>query len=265
MKLESNQTIDAYTRRDVLKVASLSSIAYLLHAVGCQSRDAVAPRSTAVEQDAHKREEVPIELKDEKLLDHGVIRVGIRSNAEEKERIRGSIKRALRIVLADPDLAEAYGNSKTVEHLVVPDISETLKQIITTAPEQFQHVDIDREISQSAHGDAYTVAVETVSLEGKLLAVQNFILMREPLILPENFPQLVVTLDHECRHILLRGQRLPRREEEILVYSAGIERMEQVARTLQQRGGEDAELGQRIITEALPVHQKRLGTWEYQR
>jgi len=89
--------------------------------------------------------------------------------------------------------------------------------------------------------------------------------MREPLIRPENFPQLVVTLDHECRHILLRGQRLPRREEEMQVYAAGIERMEQVARTLQQRGGEDADLGQRIINEALPVHRQRLDTWERQK
>lgn len=132
---------DAYTRREVFKVASLSSIAYLLHAVGCRTRDTIEPKSAEPEQNVQKVEEVPIELEDEKLLDHGVIRVGISSNAEEKERIRESIKRALRIVLADTELAEAYGNSKAVEHLVVPDIAETLKQIIALAPEQFRHLD----------------------------------------------------------------------------------------------------------------------------
>ena len=75
-----------------------------------------------------KNAKVSLELADEKLLDHGVIRIGIISDAAEKERIRDQLKRALRFVLADTDLAIAYGNSKTVEHLVVPDMAETLKK-----------------------------------------------------------------------------------------------------------------------------------------
>lgn len=256
MRVESHQTTDAYTRREALKIVSLSSIAHLLNAIGCQSRKAVNTK-----QGGKKNAKVSLELADEKLLDHGVIRIGIISDAAEKERIRDQLKRALRFVLADTDLAIAYGNSKTVEHLVVPDMAETLKKIAGLAPNQFQHLDFDREVSQSAHGDAYTVAIETVDPQGKLLAVQNFMLISAPLVQPENYPQLIVTLDHECRHIMLRGKRLSRREEELQVYTSGIERMTKVAQVLQKRGGENAELGKKILTEALPVHQIRLNTW----
>ncbi len=260
MSLENSEQLQ---RRDILRLIPAAGVAYLCNAVGCGTRDAVQPKHGKEKRvpEVAQQNLIPLELEDETLLDHGVIRVGIVSNAAEKQRIRGQIKRALRIVLADPDLAKAYAQSKTVEHLVVPDIAETLRQIITHNPEQFQHVDVSREILQSAHGDAYTVAVETVSPEGELLAVQNFMLMRAPLVQPDNFSQLVVTLDHECRHILLRGLRLPRRDEELQVYTAGIARMERVAETLISRGGEDAELGRNILNEAIPVHKERLITW----
>jgi len=248
----------------MLKVTSLGGAAFVLHAIGCQSRDVMEPKKKVddgVLKVTEQNVEVPLELEDETLLNHGVIRVGIVSNAAEKQRIRGQIKRALRIVLADPDQAKAYRNSKTVEHLVVPDIAETLRQIIASNPEQFQHVDVNREISQSAHGDAYTVAVETVNPEGELLAIQNFMLMHASLIEPDNFPQLVVTLDHECGHILLRGKQMHRREEELQVYTAGIARMERVAKALNDRSDEDAEIGRRILNDVLPVHRQRLNAW----
>ncbi len=261
MSLENSEQLQ---RRDVLRLIPAVGVAYLCNAIGCNTRDAVQPKDEKKKHvpEVAQQNLIPLELKDETLLDHGVIRVGIVSNAAEKQRIRRQIKRALRIVLADPDLAKAYRNSKAVEHLVVPDIAQTLRQIITMAPEQFEHLDIDREVLQSAHGDAYTIAVETVGQDGQLLAVQNFMLMRKPLVQPENYPQFVVTLDHECRHIMLRGKRLPRRTEELQVYTSGIERMTKVAHALQVRGGEDVELGRRILTEALPIHRERLKTWE---
>jgi len=231
--------------------------------IGCSaSKDSAPQRKQPAAKNTHESEDAPIELADDTLLNHGVIRVGIKSNEEEKRRIRGEIKRALRIVLADSDLAVAYAQSKVVEHLVVPDLAQTLRQIIALAPDQFQQFDVEREIAQSAHGDAYTVAVETVGPDNKLLVVQNFMLLRAPLVQPENYPQLVVTLDHECRHIMLRGKRLSRPEEEIQVYTSGIGCMERVSRTLQKRGRGDAEIGRRILSEVLPIHRERLNSWK---
>lgn len=228
--------------------------------LGCTSDNDNTDRSTV--RDVENKETVPIKLENEALLDRGIIRIGIRSNVEEKKRIRGVIKNALRIVLADPELAKTYAQSKTVEHLVVPDIAKALKKIAALHPEQLQHLDVSKEVSLAAHGDAYTIAIETLNADGKLLEVENYMLLKASLVQQKNYPQLVVTLDHECRHMMFRGKHLSRRDEEVQVYTSGINRMERVANVLKKQGGEDEELGKRILTEALPMHRERLHTWK---
>ena len=209
--------------------------------------------------DADPPGKVPLEVADRTLLDRGIIRIGAKTAPGEKQRMKDTIRRALTIVLADPELAAAYGQSDVVEQIIVDDLLESLRFLANRYPKDFGNLDLEKE---AKHGDAYSVAIEERGIDDRLLGHKNYILLREGLFQPEKFPQLLVTLDHEVRHIGARGKGHSRRAEEQQVYRQGIARMQKVARALQARGGDEAELGRRIEKEALPIHNQRLLSWE---
>jgi hypothetical protein len=200
-------------------------------------------------------------MKDPKILERAIIRIGVRSSPQEKERMRAGIKRALGIVVADPSLAETYARADVVEHIVVPTLLQALRDLKNLSPQDFAALDPEREAGHG-DGDAYTVAIEHRGPQGQLLSSKNYMLLREELLRPENFAQFLITLDHECRHMKFLGMGLARSEEERRVYTEGIRRMKRVAQALQSRGGDDAVLGRKMIEEAIPVHERRLLTWQ---
>lgn len=241
----------AITRRDLLEKCFTA-------AVGALGGSILAYGLANSEKDSPSQPEMAMP----ELLAKGVIRIGVRSSPEEKERVRGAIRKALSIVLTDPALAAVYGKSDVVEHIVVPDVREALVGALLLADPTGRRAN---EVSEPEDGAAYTLAIETQEKDRSLVHVHNFMFLRAELLDPDAEPQLLMTLDHECRHMLRRGRGLSRSAEEREVYTEGISRMQRLARKLQERGGNDAELGRRLLSEAIPAHMERLSTWKASR
>lgn len=193
------------------------------------------------------------------LVQKSKIRISVQSSPAEKERMRALIRSTLGIVLSDPVLAEAYDQSSEIEQIVVPDLLEALREAERMMPEALQG--IGQEVNAN-HGDAYTIGIEDREPNStRVLDHKSFMLLRKTLLEPGNEHSLLMTLDHEVRHIAFRGKGLLRRDEEEQVYTQGIARMRRVGMRLQAGGKEDADLGDRIMNIAIPKHQARLRSW----
>ncbi len=201
-----------------------------------------------------------IEGADPTLVMKSTINIGVTSTPDEKQRMRDVIRKTLTIVLSDPQLSKVYATSAHVEQSVTSDLVSTLREISKLPFKEVAHLNPEKE---SAHGDAYTLATEDRDpMNDDLLEHKQFMFLRQELLDEGNEHRLLMTLDHELRHIKERGKDLPRASEEVLVYTTGIERMRKVAHALMKRGGEDGVIGVKMLSEAVPIHEQRLNSWK---